>query len=213
LNEKKLPLNNLPAAFFIFALMLASESKKFLITGLGNIGVEYINTRHNIGFIVVDALAQKLKATFESSRHGSVARAKYKGKTIVLLKPSTYVNLSGKAIKYWLDNENIPLENSLVVVDDLDLSTGAFRMKSKGGDGGHNGLNHIIMTLGTEGFSRLRIGVGNEFAKGFQVDYVLGTWTKEEEKIMLERIPLAVDAVLSFVCEGVNTAMNKYNNK
>ncbi len=193
--------------------MIPSESKKFLITGLGNIGDEYANTRHNIGFVVLDALAQKLKVTFSGGRHGSVAQARYKGKTLVLLKPSTYVNLSGKAIKYWLSAENIPTENSLVVVDDLDLAKGALRMKSKGGDGGHNGLNHIIMTLGTEEFARLRVGVGNDFSRGAQVDYVLGRWTKEEEKIMLERMPLAVDAILSFVCEGVNTAMNKYNNK
>lgn len=193
--------------------MISSESKKFLITGLGNIGEEYANTRHNIGFIVLDALALKFKAKFETGRHGSVAQVKYKGRSLVLLKPSTYVNLSGKAIKYWLTTENIPVENLLVVVDDLDLQTGVLRMKSKGGDGGHNGLNHIIMTLGTEEFSRLRVGVGNDFAKGFQVDYVLGKWTREEEKIMLERIPLAVEAVLSFVLEGVNTAMNRFNNK
>ncbi|HNW71220.1 MAG TPA: aminoacyl-tRNA hydrolase [Bacteroidales bacterium] len=193
--------------------MITSESKKFLITGLGNIGDEYANTRHNIGFVVLDALALKVKATFESGRHGAVAQVKYKGRHLILLKPSTYVNLSGKAIKYWLNAEEIPIENSLVVVDDLDLSTGALRMKSKGGDGGHNGLNHIIMTLGSEAFPRLRIGVGNDFAKGYQVDYVLGKWTKEEEKIMMERIPIAVDAILSFVFEGVNTAMNKYNNK
>lgn len=193
--------------------MIPSESKKFLITGLGNIGDEYANTRHNIGFVVLDALAQKLKTTYSGGRLGSLAQAKYKGKTLILLKPSTFVNLSGKAIKYWLSAENIPTENSLVVVDDLDLATGFLRMKSKGGDGGHNGLNHIITTLGSEDFARLRIGVGSDFAKGFQVDYVLGKWTKEEEKIMLERIPLAVDAILSFVCEGVNNAMNRYNNK
>ncbi|HOY30736.1 MAG TPA: aminoacyl-tRNA hydrolase [Bacteroidales bacterium] len=193
--------------------MITSESKKFLISGLGNIGEEYANTRHNTGFVVLDALAIKLKVKFENSRHGSVAQARYKGKTLVLLKPATYVNLSGKAIKYWLNAENIPVENLLVVVDDLDLTTGTLRMKSKGGDGGHNGLNHIIMTLGTEDFARLRVGVGNDFARGTQVDYVLGRWTKEEEKMMLERIPVAVDAILSFVLEGVNTAMNRFNNK
>ncbi len=193
--------------------MTSPESKKYLITGLGNIGDEYANTRHNIGFIVLDALALKLKANFISGRHGAVAQVKYKGKSLILLKPSTYMNLSGKAIKYWLHQEEIPIENSLVVVDDLDLPTGALRMKSKGGDGGHNGLNNIIMTLGNEDFCRLRIGVGNDFAKGYQVDYVLGKWTREEEKIMLERIPLAVDAVLCFVFEGVNTAMNKFNKK
>ncbi|MDD4213293.1 MAG: aminoacyl-tRNA hydrolase [Bacteroidales bacterium] len=190
-----------------------SESKKYLITGLGNIGDEYANTRHNAGFVVLDALAQRLRASFASGRHGAVARVTHKGKTLFLLKPATYVNLSGKAIKYWLNAESIPAENLLVVVDDLDLPLGTLRMKARGGDGGHNGLNHIITTLESEEFSRLRVGVGNDFAKGYQVDYVLGKWTKEEEKIMLERIPVAVDAILSFVCEGVNIAMNKYNNK
>lgn len=193
--------------------MIVSESKKYLITGLGNIGDEYVNTRHNIGFVVLDALALKLKVAFTGGRYGSVVQHKYKGKTLILLKPSTFVNLSGKALKYWMNSENIPPENTLVVIDDLDLPTGNLRMKSKGGDGGHNGLNNIILNLNSEEFPRLRIGVGNEFPKGYQVDYVLGKWTKEEEKIMIQRIPVAVDAILSFVCEGLNTAMNKYNNK
>ncbi len=193
--------------------MNPSESKKFLIAGLGNIGDEYANTRHNIGFIVLDALAMDLKATFKSGRLGAVATLRFKGRSLVLLKPSTFMNLSGKAILYWMNAETIPRENTLVVLDDLDLPTGAFRMKKKGGDGGHNGLNHIIMTTGTEEVPRLRIGVGNEFAKGHQIDYVLGKWTKEEEKIMLLRVKLAVDAIKSFICEGVDKAMNQYNNK
>ncbi|HOV10381.1 MAG TPA: aminoacyl-tRNA hydrolase [Bacteroidales bacterium] len=189
------------------------ESKKFLITGLGNVGDEYVNTRHNIGFVVMDALAQKLNVAFAPGRHGQVATARFKGKTLLLLKPSTFVNLSGKAVKYWLTAEDIPRENALVVVDDLDLPTGTLRMKSKGGDGGHNGLIDIITSLNSQEFARLRIGIGSDFARGFQVDYVLGKWTKDEEKILLERIPVAVEATLSFICEGVNTAMNKYNNK
>ncbi len=190
-----------------------SESKKFLIAGLGNIGDEYANTRHNIGFVVLDALAQELKTTFQSGRYGAVANVRFKGRSLVLLKPSTFMNLSGKAIKYWITAENIPLENTLVVLDDLDLPTGNLRMKKKGGDAGHNGLNHIIMMTGTEEIPRLRIGVGNEFAKGYQIDYVLGKWTKEEEKIMIPRIKTAVDAIKSIICEGVDKAMNQYNNK
>ncbi len=193
--------------------MIPSESKKFLIAGLGNIGDEYANTRHNIGFIVLDALAMDLKATFKSGRLGAVANIKFKGKSLVLLKPSTYMNLSGKAIQYWITAENIPLENTLVVLDDLDLPTGAFRMKKKGGDAGHNGLNHIILTTGTEEVPRLRVGVGNEFAKGYQIDYVLGKWTKAEEEIMVPRIKIAVDAIKSFICEGADKAMNRYNKK
>ncbi|MEI6122307.1 MAG: aminoacyl-tRNA hydrolase [Bacteroidota bacterium] len=193
--------------------MNPSESKKFLIAGLGNIGEEYANTRHNIGFIVLDALAIELKTTFQSARYGAVANVRFKGKSLVLLKPSTFMNLSGKAISYWMNTENIPIENTLVVLDDLDLNTGMLRMKKKGGDGGHNGLNHIIMSTGTEEIPRLRIGVGNEFAKGHQIDYVLGKWTKSEEKVMLPRIITAVDAIKSFICEGVDTAMNRYNNK
>jgi len=193
--------------------MTQSESKKFLITGLGNVGDEYVNTRHNIGFVVLDALAQKLNVAFASGRHGQVAIARFKGKTLLLLKPSTFVNLSGKAVKYWLATEDIPRENALVVVDDLDLPTGTLRMKSKGGDGGHNGLIDITTSLNSQEFARLRVGIGSYFARGFQVYYVLGKWTKNEEKILLERIPVAVDAILSFICEGVNAAMNKYNNK
>lgn len=193
--------------------MTQIESKKFLITGLGNVGDEYVNTRHNIGFVLMDAMAQKLKVTFSQGRLGQTARARYKGKTLLLLKPSTFVNLSGKAVKYWLTTEDIPRENTLIVVDDLDLPVGTLRMKSKGGDGGHNGLIDIITSLNSQEFARLRIGIGSDFARGFQVDYVLGKWTREEEKILLERIPIAVDAILSFVLEGVNTAMNKFNNK
>jgi peptidyl-tRNA hydrolase, PTH1 family len=192
--------------------MFSTESKKFLICGLGNIGEEYANTRHNVGFLALEALASDLKATFSTGKLASIAKAKFKGKSLVLLKPNTYVNLSGKALKYWITAEEIPLENVLVVVDDLALPLGTLRMKKKGGDAGHNGLNNIIMNLNTEEFPRLRIGIGNDFAKGYQVDYVLGRWTKAEEKILIERIPVSVDAIKSFIIEGADRAMNQYNN-
>ena len=186
---------------------------KYLIVGLGNMGSDYDGTRHNIGFDVVDQICKSLEGSWRLDTHGDLAEVKYKGRTLILLKPNTYMNLSGKAVRYWLQKETIDLKNLLVIVDDIALPLGKLRLKSSGSDGGHNGLNHIIMTLGTEDFARLRVGVGNDFARGTQVDYVLGRWTKEEEKMMLERIPVAVDAILSFVLEGVNTAMNRFNNK
>ena len=192
--------------------MFKSESNKFLICGLGNIGDEYANTRHNVGFLVLEALASDLKVTYSSGKLASYTKARYKGKHLLLLKPNTYMNLSGKALKYWMNAESIPLENILVVVDDIALPLGTIRMKKKGGDAGHNGLNNIIMTLLTEEFPRLRIGIGNDFAKGYQIDYVLGKWTQEEEKIMLEKIPHSVEAIKSFIFEGPDKAMNLFNN-
>lgn len=152
---------------------------KYLIVGLGNIGDEYANTRHNIGFIVVDALAQATSARFSIGRHASVAETRIKNKELILLKPTTYMNLSGKAVKYWLDKEKIPLENLLVITDDVDLDLGVLRMRSKGSGGSHNGLNHIIETLITTDWARLRFGIGKDYAKGFQVDYVLGCWSSK----------------------------------
>jgi peptidyl-tRNA hydrolase, PTH1 family len=192
--------------------MFSSESKKFLICGLGNIGDEYANTRHNVGFLVLEALASDLKVSFSPGRLASVAKTKFKGKNLLLLKPNTYMNLSGKALKYWMNVEDIPLENVLVIVDDIALPLGALRMKKKGGDAGHNGLNNIIMNLNTEEFPRLRIGIGNDFAKGYQVDYVLGKWTEVEETIMIEKINKAIEAIKSFIIEGADKAMNLYNN-
>lgn len=186
---------------------------KYLITGLGNIGEEYANTRHNIGFIVMDALAQELKTTYSIQRHSYQAEARLKGRQLVLIKPTTYMNLSGKAVKFWLDKENIPVENLLVVTDDIDLDTGVLRLRPKGSGGTHNGMNHIIETLENSDFARLRVGIGKDFAKGFQVDYVLGKWTKPEEKIMLEKIPLAVEMIKSFVLSGTQLTMNQYNNR
>jgi peptidyl-tRNA hydrolase, PTH1 family len=196
-----------------FVPFLIHNSMKYLIAGLGNIGEEYANTRHNIGFIVLDALAQELKTGFTIQRHANHAETRLKGRQLVLVKPTTYMNLSGKTIKYWLDKENIPVENLLVVVDDIDLDTGVLRLRPKGSGGTHNGLNHIIETLGHSDFARLRVGIGKDFAKGFQVDYVLGKWTKAEEKIMMEKIPLAVEMVKSFVLAGTQLTMNQYNNR
>lgn len=186
---------------------------KFLIVGLGNIGDEYANTRHNIGFILADALAQDLGVKFSTDRLASRAEARFRGKTIVIIKPSTYMNLSGKAFRYWLEMEKINIENSLVVVDDLDLDPGVFRMKLKGSGGSHNGLNNIIEMLGHNNFPRLRVGIGSNFARGFQVDYVLGRFTRDEEKIFLERIPFGVDMIKSFISAGAGNTMNTYNNK
>jgi len=192
--------------------MFSSESNKFLICGLGNIGDEYANTRHNVGFLVLQALAMDLKVAFKSGRLADVAKARFKGKNLTLIKPTTYMNLSGKALKYWITAEDIPMENVLVVTDDIALPLGTLRMKKKGGDAGHNGLNNIIMSLNTEEFPRLRIGIGNDFAKGHQVDYVLGKWTKAEEPVMIEKINKAVEAIKSFIFEGADKAMNQYNN-
>ena len=186
---------------------------KYLIAGLGNIGSEYANTRHNIGFIVADALALEGKAVFAPGRLADVTKLKYKGRIVVVIKPSTYMNLSGKAIKYWLVKENIPLENLLVVADDLALPTGVLRLRAKGGDGGHNGLISIIEQLGTTDFARLRVGIGNDFAQGMQVDYVLGKWTKTEEEIMIPKVKTAVEIIKSFVAIGAERTMNVYNTK
>jgi PTH1 family peptidyl-tRNA hydrolase len=171
---------------------------KYLIAGLGNIGDEYANTRHNIGFIAVDALARLSGVSFQSGRYADVARLKIKNKTLVLIKPSTYMNLSGKAVRYWLETEKIPLENLLVVVDDIALPPGQLRIRMKGGPGGHNGLISIIETLETEEFARLRFGIGNDFAKGFQTEYVLGKWTKAEEEILQPKITEAVEMIRTF---------------
>lgn len=186
---------------------------KYLIAGLGNIGEEYANTRHNIGFIVLDALAAALDAKFTIDRHAFKAEAKFKGRTLILIKPTTYMNLSGKALKYWLDKEKIPLENCLVISDDLDLPLGVLRLKVRGSGGSHNGLNHIIETLLTNEFPRLRIGIGDDFARGYQAEYVLSRWSKTEEKILIPRIEMAVEAIKSFVTVGIDRTMNDFNKK
>ncbi len=186
---------------------------KYLIVGLGNIGEEYVNTRHNIGFVVLDAFALDRKVRFESVRYADVAKAKFKGKQIVLAKPSTYMNNSGKAVRYWINKENVPIENTLIILDDIALPLGVLRVRKKGGDGGHNGLISTIEKLGTSEFTRLRIGIGDEFARGYQVDYVLGKWTKKEEEIMIPRVKASVDIIKSFISVGVDRTMNIYNTK
>jgi peptidyl-tRNA hydrolase, PTH1 family len=186
---------------------------KYLIVGLGNIGEEYANTRHNIGFIVLDALAKDMGINFSSGRYAAVAEVKYKGKIMVLIKPSTYMNLSGKAVKYWLAKEKLLPGNMLVIHDDKDLPLGSIRVRKNGSGGTHNGMNDIIYQMATEDFPRLRFGIGNDFARGYQVDYVLGRWTSEEEKILLPRIPVAIEVIKSFISSGIDRTMNLYNNK
>lgn len=186
---------------------------KYLIAGLGNIGPDYSNTRHNIGFKVLDALAKASNTFFVAKRYGDIAELKHKGRTFILLKPSTYMNLSGKAVSYWLKSEKIPIENLLVVVDDIAINIGSLRLRPRGGDGGHNGLTSIIELLGTQEFARLRFGIGGDFPKGSQVQYVLGEWTPEEEDILPERCLTAGQIILSFGTIGLQRAMNLYNNK
>jgi PTH1 family peptidyl-tRNA hydrolase len=186
---------------------------KFLICGLGNIGDEYANTRHNIGFIALDAIAKELKTSFIPGRLASVAEANFKGKKLILIKPSTYMNLSGKAVKYWLTHEKLLPEQMLVIHDDLDIPLGAVRLRKKGSGGTHNGMNDIIDQLQTEEFPRLRFGIGKDFARGMQVDFVLGRWTKAEEELILPRIPIVVEAVKSFVTRGTDRTMNDFNKR
>jgi len=185
----------------------------FLIVGLGNIGAEYANTRHNIGFNVLDSLAGESNISFESSRLGSVAEYKYKGKKFILLKPSTYMNLSGKAVNYWLKDQKIPVENLLVIVDDLALPLGTLRMRKQGSDGGHNGLKDIAETLGHTNYSRLRIGIGDNFGHGGQIDFVLGKWSERESKELPAIYEKAAEAIRSFGTLGVDRAMNVSNTK
>lgn len=185
----------------------------YLVVGLGNIGDEYAETRHNIGFMVVDALAKAGNVNFEDKRYGFVATLKVKNQTLTLLKPSTYMNLSGNAVRYWMNELKVPEERLLVVVDDLSLPFGQLRLKQNGSDGGHNGLKHIASVLGTQKYARLRFGIGNDFPKGGQVDYVLGHFTSDDMLTMSERLQTAGEAVKTFCLSGVNVAMNQFNNK
>ena len=186
---------------------------KFLIAGLGNLGDEYEGTRHNIGFSVVEHLANEAGVKFVNDRHAYVAEIKHKGKTLVLIKPTTFMNLSGKAINYWMQTEKIPVEHLMVVVDELALPFGKIRLGPKGSDGGHNGLKHIQETLGTTNYPRLRFGIGNEFGKGYQVNYVLGKWNDEEKKTLNDRVKMAADAIKAFAFAGLQRSMNDYNTK
>jgi PTH1 family peptidyl-tRNA hydrolase len=186
---------------------------KYLVAGLGNVGDEYHNTRHNIGFMILDALAGASNITFTDKRYGHVAEYKYKARTFLLLKPSTYVNLSGKAVNYWLQKESIPNENLLVLADDLSLPFGTIRVRPRGGDGGHNGLTSIIETLGHQDFARLRFGIGSDFSYGTQVDYVLGKWSAEENKLVMEKMTTCHEIIRSFGTIGIERTMNAFNNK
>ena len=185
--------------------------KKYLIVGLGNIGEEYAETRHNIGFKILDALANEKELHFETQKLGDVALYKLKGRSILCLKPSTYMNLSGKALRYWMEKEKIPLENVLVITDDINLSFGTLRLKTKGSDGGHNGLKDIQQVLQTTHYNRFRFGVGADFGKGRQVEYVLGQWNEEENSKMKERMEKSVALIDSFVLSGVARTMNQFN--
>lgn len=187
--------------------------KKFLIAGLGNIGPKYHNTRHNIGFKMLDFLVEKESLTWETAKLGDITTHKVKGRTFVLLKPSTYMNLSGKAVSYWLEKEKIPHENLLVITDDLNLPFGSIRVKTKGSDGGHNGLKDIQNVLQTTKYNRFRFGISDAFSKGRQVDYVLGDWSPEEDKILQERLEMGKKIIESFGLAGINITMNTYNGK
>ncbi len=184
---------------------------KYLIVGLGNIGEGYKDTRHNIGFTVLDAMALASNISFKDKRYGAICEIRYKGRDLILLKPSTYMNLSGNAVSYWLKKENIPLENMLVIVDDIALPLGSIRMRPKGSDGGHNGLSHISSILATSEYPRIRIGIGNSFRKGAQVDFVLGKWDPDEKKFMDERTLIVIDMIRSFAFAGVELTMTAFN--
>jgi len=187
---------------------------KQLIVGLGNIGSEYSDTRHNIGFMTLDALAKASNIVFDvNKRYGAIAELRLKNQQLVLLKPYTYMNLSGNAVRYWMQKEKIEIEKLLIVVDDLALPFGSLRLKTKGSDAGHNGLKHIQEVLGTVNYNRLRFGIGNDFPQGRQVDFVLDSFTEEERSILPERIDKAIDIIKSFALSGVDITMNLFNNK
>jgi peptidyl-tRNA hydrolase, PTH1 family len=184
---------------------------KYLIAGLGNMGADYDNTRHNVGFDVVDLLAKEFDAKFKNDTLGDLAEFRHKGRTFILLKPSTYMNLSGKAVRYWLQKHNIPKENLLVVLDDLNLAFGKIRLRGNGSDGGHNGLKSIDQLNGGNNYARLRIGIGDEFHKGQQVNYVLGEWSNEEQEKLPEILKRATEGVKAFGTIGLSLAMNQVN--
>jgi len=186
---------------------------KYLVAGLGNIGDEYANTRHNIGFMMLDRLAEEENLVFTDKRYGFVAEYKHKGRIFVLLKPSTYMNLSGRAVNYWLQKEKLESDHLLVLVDDLALPFGTLRLKGKGSDGGHNGLRNINEVLGTQEYARLRFGVGSDFDQGRQVNYVLGEWAEEERKALPDRFKLTSDIIRGFGTIGLERTMNFFNNK
>ena len=189
------------------------KMKNFLIVGLGNIGSEYVNTRHNIGFKILDYFANQEGISFQTQKLGEVAEFKIKGRTAILLKPNTFMNLSGKAVKYWMEKENIEKENLLIITDDLNLSFGSIRIKTKGTDGGHNGLKNTQLLLNSSEYPRFRFGISDDFKKGKQVDYVLGEWSSEEKETLKERLSISSEIIKSFVLAGLNITMNEYNGK
>ncbi len=185
--------------------------KRFLIVGLGNIGPEYVGTRHNAGFMVADALVKDCGGVFSSCRYGDMAKVKVKNCELLVLKPSTFMNLSGLAVKYWMNKEKLPLENLMVVVDDLALPFGTLRIRQKGSDAGHNGLKNIASELGTQNYARLKFGVGNDFAKGAQVDFVLGQFPEDERQRLPEVCGKAAEAIKAYALSGISFAMNHFN--
>jgi PTH1 family peptidyl-tRNA hydrolase len=203
-----------------FARLLSKDKKeevdpmkKFLIVGLGNPGPKYEDTRHNIGFKILDKLAEKKELTFQADRYGDKAEFNFKGRKFILIKPSTFMNLSGKAVRYWLDKEKISIQNLMVITDDLNLSFGTLRLKAKGSHGGHNGLKHIQELLQTTAYPRFRFGISDEFSKGKQIDYVLSEWSSEEQDKLKERLDASIELILSFGTAGINNTMNSFNGK
>ncbi len=205
--------------FSLFNKLFKSEietidpMKKYLIIGLGNIGEKYTDTRHNIGFRILDYLAKEEGVSFSSDKLGDITSFRFKGRTFVLLKPSTYMNLSGKAVKYWMTKEKITVDNILVVTDDLNIDFGTIRLKTKGSDGGHNGLKDIQEKLNTTKYARFRFGVGANYSKGRQVDFVLSEWSKDEESQLIERLPIAAKLITSFGTAGIANTMSEFNGK
>ncbi len=189
------------------------EYMKYLIVGLGNIGDEYVGTRHNVGFRAVDAFAQKQGAEWADKRYGAIARTRVKNTELILLKPSTYMNLSGQAVRYWAQQEKIPVEHLLVIVDDLSLPVGKIRMRGSGSDGGHNGLKNIASCMMTQNYPRIKFGIGNEFPKGTQVDFVLGQFSDEDNRIIDEKLDYVGEMIKSFCLQGLDRTMNQYNKK
>ena len=196
-----------------FTTVEQDPMKKFLIVGLGNIGADYENTRHNIGFTILDFFAEKEGLNFETQKLGDICSYKFKGRTFIFLKPSTYMNLSGKAVMYWMAKEKVPIENLLIITDDLNLPFGSIRLKGKGSDGGHNGLKDIQLQLNTNKYPRFRFGIGAEFGKGKQVNYVLGKWDDEETSKLKERLEKSHEIIKSFGMAGLNETMSQFNGK
>lgn len=186
---------------------------KYLIVGLGNPGIEYEGTRHNTGFMILDAFAKASNSVFEDRRYGYIAETSVKGRKLILLKPTTFMNLSGNAVRYWMNKEHIELSRLLVISDDLSLPLGTLRLKGNGSNGGHNGLGNIQSVLGTQQYARLRVGIGNDFPRGMQVDWVLGKYSHEEMETLLPRIETAGELIKSFALSGLDVTMNQYNKK